>query len=114
MATINIKGDEINQEEFHKKTAEEVLSFAAEKFGGKTALASSFGAEDVVLIDMICRKSLKIGIFTLDTGRLPEETYKIIERIRDKYNAGIKSYFPKKEDVEKLEGEKASTPFIRA
>ena len=42
------------------------------------ALASSFGAEDMALIDMIARHALPIAIFTLDTGRLPWETYALI------------------------------------
>src|SRR5206468_6339768 len=41
--------------------------------------ASSFGAEDMVLLDLIARHALPIGIFTLDTGRLPEETLTLID-----------------------------------
>jgi|TARA_B100001971_G_C18213990_1_gene552605 phosphoadenosine phosphosulfate reductase len=114
MAIIKVKGKEVNQEEFNKKTAEEVLSFASEKLGRKVALASSFGAEDVVLIDMISKAAPGIIIFTLDTGRLHEETYKIMEKIREKYGVEIKSYFPKKEDVEKLEREKGFYSFYKS
>lgn len=111
MADVIIDGNKINQEGFDKKSAEEVLKFAEETFKDKVALASSFGAEDVVLIDLITKFAPKITIFTLDTGRLNEETYEVAEEIRKKYNINIKSYFPKTDDVEQLEKEKGFFSF---
>jgi phosphoadenosine phosphosulfate reductase len=58
------------------------------------ALASSFGAEDMVLIDLIGRHELPIRVFTLDTGRLHEETYALIDRVRDHYGLAIAVYTP--------------------
>ena len=46
------------------------------------ALSSSFGAEDMVLIDMLMKIDPKARIFTLDTGRLPQETYNVIDATR--------------------------------
>ena len=46
------------------------------------ALASSFGAEDMVLLDLIDELGLDVDVFTLDTGRLPEETHDLIARAR--------------------------------
>jgi phosphoadenosine phosphosulfate reductase len=57
-------------------------------------LASSFGAEDMVLTDLIARHALPIRIFTLDTGRLPEETYALIDRTRERYGLPIDIYMP--------------------
>ena len=57
-------------------------------------LASSFGAEDMVLIDLIARHALPIRIFTLDTGRLPEETHALIDRTRERYGLPIDIYTP--------------------
>ena len=57
-------------------------------------LASSFGAEDMVLIDLIARENLPIRIFTLDTGRLPEETHALIDRVRRRYGLPIDIYAP--------------------
>ena len=108
---VKINEEEINQEEFDKFSAVEVLKFAADKYGGKVALASSFGAEDVVLIDMLSKNGIKITVFTLDTGRLHEETYDVMEKVRKKYNIEIKSYFPDREQVEKLEREKGFYSF---
>ncbi len=65
-----------------------------EKNHSPTALASSFGAEDMVLLDLIARDGLAISIFTLDTGRLPAETHNLIARVRHQYGLEIQIYSP--------------------
>jgi phosphoadenosine phosphosulfate reductase len=57
-------------------------------------LACSFGAEDMVLVDLIARAALPIGLFTLDTGRLPAETYDLVARVRLHYGATIDVLYP--------------------
>jgi phosphoadenosine phosphosulfate reductase len=84
------------------EAAEAVLKWAVNRFHPKIALASSFGAEDVVLIDMLCKLQGDPSIFTIDTGRLPQETYTLIDRIRDKYGVTVEVYFPRTEDVEAM------------
>jgi phosphoadenosine phosphosulfate reductase len=64
------------------------------------ALASSFGAEDMVLIDLIGRHVLPVQVFTLDTGRLHEETYELIERVRRHYGLKIAVYTSQPETLE--------------
>ncbi len=91
-----------NFEALEKKSAEDVLRWAIEKYYPTIAFASSFGAEDVVLIDMICRINPKVRIFTLDTGRLHQETYDVIDEIRRKYNKEIEIYFPEAKEVEAM------------
>jgi phosphoadenosine phosphosulfate reductase len=56
--------------------------------------ASSLGAEDMVLTDVIAKNALPIGIFTLDTGRLPAETYELIDRVRAQYGLPIDVHCP--------------------
>lgn len=58
------------------------------------ALASSLGAEDMVLTDLIAKHALPIAIFTLDTGRLPGETYALIDRVREHYGLPIDVHYP--------------------
>lgn len=94
-------------EELESKTLREVIKWALEKYQSKAALASSFGAEDVVLIDMMTKVSKEHGlgdvkIFTLDTGRLPGETYKLMDKIRDKYGINLEVYFPDTKAVEDM------------
>ena len=94
-----------NLEIMENKNAEEIIQWAGEKFKDKVALASSFGAEDVVLIDMITKFAPIIKIFTIDTGRLPQETYDIMDKIKVKYNISIISFFPDNKSVEKMVSE---------
>jgi phosphoadenosine phosphosulfate reductase len=64
-------------------------------------LASSFGAEDMVVIDLIAKHALPIRIFTLDTGRLPDETHALIDRTRERYGLPVDLYTP---DARLLQG----------
>ena len=64
------------------------------------ALASSLGFEDMVLLDLIARERLEIGIFTLDTGRLPQETYDLLQLVRARYGVPITVFAPESADVE--------------
>ncbi len=97
--------------QFEKKSAESILAWAAKEFSPKLALASSFGAEDVVLIDMLVKMGPKVTVFTLDTGRLNEETYEVMDQIRRKYKISIQSYFPDFKKVEELERAKGFYSF---
>ena len=74
--------------------AEQVVKYAMDRFGDRVALACSFGAEDVVLVDIMARLSAKPHIFTLDTGRLPQETYDVWEQLRKKYAVTIEVFAP--------------------
>ncbi len=58
------------------------------------AFASSFGAEDMVLLDLIVLHAPRIEVFTLDTGRLPEETYRLMSTVRDRYPISVRVYCP--------------------
>jgi phosphoadenosine phosphosulfate reductase len=82
---------------------EETLSWMERRFGARVALASSFGVEDMVLIDLARRHAPSLRVFTLDTGRLPPETYDLIEVVRNRYGVAVESFFPERERVEALE-----------
>lgn len=63
--------------------------------------ANSFGLEDMVLTDLIAKNNFRgIEIFSLDTGRLPPETYDLMQKTTEHYRRKIKVYFPKSEGVE--------------
>lgn len=93
---------EVANEKLVGRPPEEVLRWAIETFGSRAALASSFGAEDVVLVDMLARITNSPRVFAIDTGRLPEETYDVMERVRKRYGIGIEVYYPQREAVETL------------
>lgn len=98
-------------EQLESRDAEEVLRWGVERFSPKIAFSSSFGAEDVVVIDLLSRIKPRVTIFTLDTGRLPEETYEVMDRIRERYGVEIAGIFPQREAVESLEREKGFYSF---
>lgn len=90
-------------EEMEDQSAMEVLKWAINAYSPKIALASSFGAEDVILIDMMVKiNKEKTKIFTLDTGRLNQETYDVMDAIRKKYGIQIEVYFPEQRETEEM------------
>lgn len=81
----------------------EVLALALARIGReRLAIASSFGAEDVVLIDLLAGLEPRPRVFTLDTGRLPQETYDLIDQVRRRYGIEVEVFLPKAEHVEAL------------
>jgi len=80
----------------------ELLHAAVDEFGGagEVTFANSFGAEDMVLTDLILSEKLPIEIFSLDTGRLPAETYTLIGEVEQRYDTRLKIYFPDAAKVE--------------
>lgn len=66
--------------------------------------ASSLGAEDMVLTDLIAKYRPEIEIFSLDTGRLPQETYDLMQEVRRYYGVPLKVYFPDGKLVEEYVG----------
>ena len=84
------------------KSAQEILSWALRTFGDRVVLATSFGLEGVALIDMASKLGMPYKVLTLDTGRLPEETYEVMDRIREKYKISVEVYFPDAAKVEAL------------
>jgi phosphoadenosine phosphosulfate reductase len=86
-------------------SAQDVVRLACERFGRKVALSSSFGAEDMVLIDMLMRVDPSARIVTLDTGRLPQETYNVMDATRERYGAKVEVFFPQAEAVQSMVAE---------
>jgi phosphoadenosine phosphosulfate reductase len=86
-------------------SAQDVVRLALDRFGRNVALSSSFGAEDMVLIDMLMRVDPKARIVTLDTGRLPQETYNVMDAAREKYGAAVEVFFPQAEAVQSMVAE---------
>src|SRR5215475_12439130 len=78
----------------------EGLKLISQLFPGKVVFSSSLGQEDQVITDAIFKNDLPIRIFTLDTGRLFNETYELLERTNARYKKNIQVYFPDAKDVE--------------
>jgi phosphoadenosine phosphosulfate reductase len=84
-------------------TPAEILTTGIEAANGPVSLACSFSLEDVAIIDIAHKAGLTLGVFALDTGRMNEETYEVAEALVERYRLKIDWYFPRHEDVEKLE-----------
>lgn len=76
-----------------------VLQQAAREFA-PVAFANSLGAEDMVLTDLIAKYQPDIQMFSLDTGRLPKETYDLIQEVSQQYTLPLQVYFPSSALVE--------------
>jgi phosphoadenosine phosphosulfate reductase len=94
--------EQIQQLNENLKTPQEVLKWSLDNLHPRIAMASSFGAEDVVVIDMIMKINPKARIFTLDTGRLNQETYDVMDEIRKKYGMNIEVMFPDQNETEQM------------
>jgi phosphoadenosine phosphosulfate reductase len=84
-------------------TAADILTAGIEAAKGPVSLACSFSLEDVAIIDIAHTAGLTMGVFALDTGRLNEETFEVAEALVERYCLKIDWYFPRHEDVQKLE-----------
>jgi phosphoadenosine phosphosulfate reductase len=85
------------------------------KLGFKNmAFSTSFGQEDQVITDLIFKNDYPIEVFTLDTGRLFEETHKVFGDTQTKYNKNIITYFPNSDAVQKLISEKGPYSFYES
>lgn len=98
-------------ESFKNKNLQEAFDALIELKLGKMAFSTSFGQEDQVLTDFIFRSDYPITIFTLDTGRLFEETYEVYHRTVNKYDKLIEPYFPDAKKVEALLAKKGPNSF---
>jgi phosphoadenosine phosphosulfate reductase len=91
---------------FQDATPIDTLAYAAERFGASLAVACSLGVEDVAVLHMVA--ALRAAperlprVFVLDTGRLPEQSYELLERLRLRFAVPIELYFPDGVGVETL------------
>jgi phosphoadenosine phosphosulfate reductase len=88
--------------ELEQKTAavRERLAAAVGEYG-RVVYSNSLGAEAMVLTDIIWSNVPEIDIFSIDTGRLPEETYELLEKLQRRYKRNLRVVYP---DAEALEG----------
>ena len=101
---------EVNRE-FEDTEPQTILEWGITKFKDTISLACSFGAEDVVLLDMLSKIPARFQVFVLDTGRLPQETYNVMEQCRKKYGIEFKVFFPERDKIESLIERKGPNSF---
>lgn len=75
--------------------ARAVLAMALDALGpDRLALSASFGPEDIVILDLLTRLTREARVFTLDTGRLPQETHDLMDRVRERFSIEIEVFGP--------------------
>lgn len=99
--------------EFADKSAQDVLVWALDNLHPGIALASSFQAQGVVAIDMLMNINREARVFTLDTGRLNQETYDVMDAVRKRYGTKIEVIFPDKNEVEEMVRERGVNLFYK-
>lgn len=103
---------EIN-ERFESAAPADILKWVDERFGQKAAQMSSFGLEDVALFDMYWRINPKARVMTLDTLRLPTETYTLFDQTRLRYRVDIEAFYPDLDSVAQMVKEKGFNLFYK-
>ncbi len=88
--------------QFDPEEPEAVIAWALDRWHPQIASCTSFQAEGMVILDLAWRINPNLRVFTVDTGRLPQETYDIIERVRDRYGIDVEIYFPETHAVEAM------------
>lgn len=93
------------------RDARAILARGLALAGGPTALACSFSAEDIVVLDLLQAMESPVRVFALDTGRLPEETFEVAEEARRRYGVEIEWHHPDRSTVENLMREEGPFSF---
>ena len=93
---------EATARDLERLPAPDLLGWALDRFGSRFAISTSFQREGLVILDMALRINPATRIFTLDTGRLPQETYEVMEAIRAKYGARIELVYPATAELESM------------
>ncbi|MGV3583240.1 MAG: phosphoadenylyl-sulfate reductase [Methylophilus sp.] len=113
-ATSPTLTDELKQIVTTKRAQVLALLQSASAEFPKITFANSYGAEDMVLTDIIVKEKLAIEIFSLDTGRLPAETYTLMGEVEKTYNTKPIVFFPKHETVEQYVRTKGINAFYES
>ncbi|SPF36591.1 Thioredoxin-dependent 5'-adenylylsulfate reductase [Candidatus Sulfopaludibacter sp. SbA4] len=97
--------------QFEVSSAAEILAWAMATFGDAFAIATSFQKEGMAIVDIASRLGSPVRVFTLDTGRLPEETYRMMETVRERYGIAVEAVFPDSGELERMVAERGPNLF---
>lgn len=95
------------------RSAPEIIAWALTTYGSRVAISASFQAESMVIIDMAVRIDPDVRVFTLDTGRLPNETYALMDEVRAKYGIRIETHAPEPALIRTMVAEHGANLFYR-
>src|SRR6476469_3666837 len=107
----------LDQEQIKKienSSVTDAIRLVTELFPHETVFSSSLGQEDQVLTDIVFKNNLPVKIFTIDTGRLFNETYELLDRTTARYDKSLGVYFPESNDVEEFVASKGINSFYES
>jgi thioredoxin-dependent adenylylsulfate APS reductase len=99
---------------FEHTTAQELLEWALDTFHPRLAISAAGGVDGMAIIDMAWRINPDVRVFTLDTGRLPPETYALFEEVREHYGIAVEFVFPQADSVQRLMNTEGPNPMYRS
>ncbi len=94
-------------------SAEEVLAWTFGEYGARAAIVTAFQAEGMVVLDIAHRIAPDLPVITVDTGRLPQETFELIDQVRGRYGIDVEVLFPDARDVTSMVGRHGVNLFTR-
>ena len=101
-------------DEYERRSAEEVIEWALATYGRLIALSTSFQAEGMVILDIAHRIDPGVKVLTIDTGRLPQETYDLIDRVREHYDIPVEVIYPDQQELSQMVSKHGLSPFYRS
>ena len=111
---MKFTAEEVDGLNSEMRTPEEALRWASDSLHPAVAKASSFGAEDAALTDMMAKINPEFRFFTLDTGRLPQETHDAMDAVRKRYGISLEVLLPDAAEVEEMVRSKGPNLFYES
>jgi phosphoadenosine phosphosulfate reductase len=100
--------------ELDDKEPLEVIRWTIERFGRRAAVCTSFQIDGMAILDMAWRIDPGVRVFAVDTGRLHQETYDLIERVREHYKIDIELYYPDATELASFVSREGINAFYRS
>jgi len=100
-------------QDLEQASASEILSWAADTYRNDFAVSTSFQSEGMVIVDMVAKLAKNPRVITLDTGRLPAETYQMIETVRERYGIQVEVIYPNAAELESMVARHGPNLFYR-
>lgn len=105
----------VEDDEANSLSPQEILTWALKNFRQDIALSCSFGSPDgLVLLDMMHRIDPESRVFVLDTGRMHEAVYDLIDRVRERYDKNVEVILPHAPDVQQMVGRMGMNGFYES
>lgn len=101
-------------EDLEQANAEEIIRWTLERWHPRAAVVTAFQAEGMVILDLAWRICPDVRVITLDTGRLPAESFELIEQVRERYGIEVEVFSPDARQIEEMVRRSGPNLFYRS